>query len=232
MSWLARWLGNSHPLSAAQTMVLRAYQSLPPCRTDTLHQLQRFVVVDVESTGLNLSSDRLIAIGALDVCGGAAYVGQGFEVVLRQAMPSSVDNILVHGIDGTTQTGGRTPADALLDFLTYAGNAPLVAYHATFDRTMIDRATEESLGMRVTNGWIDLAWVAPALYPELAAGRHALDDWTGAFGIENNQRHNAVADACATAQLFLVLLARARLKGLTRVRDLMQLEKDQRWLSR
>jgi DNA polymerase-3 subunit epsilon len=232
MNWLARWLGNAPALSAAQTSALQAYRALPPADGDTPHEAQRLVVVDVESTGLNLHLDRLIAIGALEVSGGVALVGQGFEVVLQQAAPSSVDNILIHGIDGATQTAGTAPADALLEFLAYAGNAPLVAYHAEFDRTMINRAAREYLGSSVANRWIDLAWLAPALYPELAAGRRALDDWTEAFGIDNSQRHNAVADACATAQLFLVLLARARNQGATRVRDLLQLEKDQRWLSR
>ena len=232
MSWLARLLGTSPQLSGEQQAALQAYRALADSDAGASPAAQRFVVVDVETTGLNLSSDRLIAIGAVTVAGGVLNLGQGFEAVLRQDEASSVENILVHGIDGTTQTTGQTPAEGLLAFLAFIGNAPLVAYHAAFDRTMMDRATLQYLGMTLGNPWIDLAYIAPALYPHRAASCRALDDWTAAFHIENPQRHHAVADAYATAQLLLVLLARAQGSKATYLKDLLQLEKDQRWLSR
>ncbi len=194
--------------------------------------VQRFVVVDVESTGLDSFSDKLISIGAVDVEGQAIQLGQSFETVLRQETPSSSSNILIHGIGGTAQTAGRNPSDALLAFLSYLGNAPLVAYPAHFDRTMINRATQSYLGMTAQNTWIDLALVTPALFPNAASGHHTLDDWSALFHIENPQRHHAVADAFATAQLLLVVLAQASAQGLRQVHDLRQLEKNQRWLNR
>lgn len=232
MNWLRRLWRKPAPLSAEQVASLAACQRMLPCHSDALLATQRLVVVDVESTGLNVFSDKLIAIGAVSIEAHVIRLNQSFEIVLQQSSPSSVDNILIHGIGGTAQTTGKNPADALLEFLSYLGNAPLVAYHAGFDRSMIDRATRSFLGMTLQNTWIDLALVAPALFPQSAGGRHALDDWTGLFSIENPNRHNAVADACATAQLLLVLLAQAERQGLTRLQELIQLEKDQRWLAR
>jgi len=232
MNWLGRIFGKSPQLSISQQATLDAFQNLPGCDKNTRLTAQRFVVVDVESTGLNLSRDQLISIGAVTVVDCVLQLGRCFEVVLQQHQPSSVDNILIHGIDGTTQTTGKDPVDGLLDFLAFAGNAPLIAYHAGFDRTMINRATKKFLGMAIANPWIDLAFIAPALYPELAPGRHALDDWTSVFNIENLNRHNAVADACATAQLFLVMLARAWSTGFITLRDLIETDKAQRWLTR
>lgn len=235
MNWLVpllRLLRKAPQLSEAQTAALLTYQQLTPCATDAALASQRFVVVDVESTGLDVFSDRLIAIGAIDVEARAVHIGQSFETVLRQDAPSSNDNILVHGIGGTAQATGQNPADALLAFMAYLGNAPLVAYHASFDQAMINRATQLYLGMTLQNTWIDLALVAPALFPQSARGRHALDDWTALFHIENPSRHNAVADACATAQLLLVALAQASTQGIQHLRELVQLEKDQRWLTR
>lgn len=232
MIWFNRLFGKRPSLTPEQQAMLEAYRAHKACDTGAALERQRFVIVDVETTGLNLFSDRLIAIGAVVVADGVLQLGHGFEVVLQQTSASSVENILVHGIDGTTQTTGKAPADALLAFLSFLGNAPLVAYHAPFDRTMIDRATRHYLGVILGNPWLDLALLAPALYPALASGRHALDDWTAAFGIENLNRHNAVADAFATAQLLLAMLARARSSGAARLKDLIRLEKDQLWLSR
>ncbi len=235
MNWLAplaRLLHKAPPLSAEQSALLLAFQTLAPCPADTLLASQRFVVVDVESTGLNVFSDKLISIGAVGVEQQTVQLGQSFETMLRQDAPSSNDNILIHGIGGTAQATGQNPPDALLSFLAYLGNAPLVAYHASFDRTMINRATQSYLGITLQNTWVDLALVAPALFPESASGRRALDDWTALFHIENPNRHNAVADACATAQLLLVVLAQAGAQGIPQLHELVRLEKDQRWLSR
>jgi DNA polymerase III subunit epsilon len=232
MNWFARLFGGAPALTDARRAALAAYQALPRRDLHAPLDTQRFVVVDVESSGLNIHSDRLIAIGAIAVSDGVARLGQSFEVVLRQTTASSIDNILVHGIDGTTQTAGAEPADGLLAFLAFLGNAPLIAYHADFDRAMINRAARAHLGATIANPWIDLAWIAPALCPEIATGRRALDDWTAAFDIANTNRHNAVSDACATAQLLLILLSRARAQGHASLADLRELEDNQRWLAR
>jgi DNA polymerase-3 subunit epsilon len=232
MNWLQRLWRKPARLSPEQAAKLAAYHGLFPCKGDTPITEQCLVVVDVESTGLDIFRDKLISIGAISVEAQTIQLNQSFETVLQQNSPSSVDNILVHGIGGTEQVTGKNPADALLDFLSYAGNAPLVAYHAGFDRAMIDRATRSFLGMTLKNTWIDLALIAPALFPQKAAGRRALDDWTALFSIENSNRHNAVSDACATAQLLLVLLAQAERQGIRRLQDWTQLEKAQHWLAR
>ena len=232
MNWLASLLRKAPQLSTGQAAALQAIQRLERCPMDTPLAAQRFIVLDVESTGLDVFSDRLIAIGAVCVTSQMIELGQGFETVLQQDNPSTTDNILIHGIGGTTQITGKNPADALLQFMAYAGNAPLVAYHADFDRAMMDRATKTYLGTTLPNPWIDLAFIAPALFPQPAGAHRALDDWTTHFNIENTNRHNALADACATAQLLLVLLAHANSSRCIRLQDFIQLEKDQRWLGR
>ena len=64
----------------------------------------RWLVVDVETSGLDAARDRLLAIAAIAVrvdwpSGRLAIVlGDSFEVVLRQEAPSTRENILLHGI--------------------------------------------------------------------------------------------------------------------------------------
>ena len=60
----------------------------------------RFVVVDVETSGLDLRSDRLLSIGAVAVEAGAIHPADSIELVLRQTQESGHDNILLHGIAG------------------------------------------------------------------------------------------------------------------------------------
>lgn len=231
MSWLRRLLGRGAALDAEQSLALAAYRSRSAPSGATPLTALRFVVADVETTGLNPFSDRLISIGAVELVAGRIALGSGFEVVFRQPRASANANILIHGIDGTTQLAGAEPAAATLQFLDFAQNAPLVGFHADFDRVMIDRAAKEAIGQAPSNAWLDLAWLAPAVMPEperrLPRG---LDDWMDKLGIVNMARHNALADALATAQLLQVVLAQAAAQGIETLDQLVKLERDQRWL--
>ena len=129
------------------------------------------------------------------------------------------------------QTEGAPAADALLAFLEYLGKDPLVAFHVTFDQSMIRRALIQYLGMSFKHAWIDLAYIMPALNPALAAKYRSLDDWISHFDIRNDARHNALADALATAQLFQIALAQAGKKNITDFAALRDVEKAQRWVS-
>ena len=230
MSWLARLKGRGAGLGADQSAALRAYRSMP--RPDLHGPLaaERLVVVDVETSGLDPFHDRLISIGALTITGGLVRFDRSFNVILRQDRPSAHDNILVHGIGGSAQLGGREPATGLLDFLLFAGKAPLVGFHADFDRAVIERATASAIGIKPDNVWLDLAFLMPAMFPNHATAAKILDDWMKVFGIENYARHDAVADALATAQLLLVVLAAGRKEGMKSCADLIRLEKARRWL--
>ncbi len=233
MKWLDRLFRHPPALSTEHALALTAYQSgLSIPESSPLGTL-RFVVADVETTGLNPLADRLISIGAVTVVNRTVQLASGFEVVVRQTQASANANILIHGIDGTTQLAGLEPAPALLEFLGYAGKAPLVGFHADFDRVVIDRASKAALGCVPENVWLDLAYLAPALLAQPGkAVPQVLDEWMQRFGIENHARHNALTDALATAQLLQVVLARALATGAATLADLIRLEQDQRWLQR
>ncbi len=233
MSWLQRLFRTDPTLDAEQLAMLASCGARPAIpETASLTEL-RWVVVDVETSGLDPFADRLISIGAVEVVAGRIPLNSGFEVLFRQIEASARGNILVHGIGGTAQCSGEEPATAMLRFLNYAGRAPLVGFHADFDRIMIERTARAVIGWVPDNAWLDLAMLAPALL-----GRHGeelpsgLDAWTARFGIVNESRHNALADALATAQLLQAVLAHARQGGATRLQDLIKLEKNQRWLAR
>jgi DNA polymerase-3 subunit epsilon len=209
MSWLDSILGRRVALAAQARERLARWHALPGPRLDAAPEEARFVVADVETTGLDLRNDRLIAIGAVTVEAGRIDIGRSFYRVLRQPVSSSRDNILVHGIGGTEQCAGEDPVEALLAFLEFAGGSPLVAYHAAFDAAMIGRATSEYLGAKLRAAWVDLAYVAPALIRTETRRDLGLDAWLRRFAIEVFSRHDAVADALATAQLLLAVLAHA-----------------------
>ena len=202
--------------------------------------VSRWVVLDVETTGLDMHHDQLLAIAAIAVhFDGDDADGEGrmprialadsFESVLfHQSASTDKDNILLHGIGVGAQRAGAPPAQVLTAFERWAARSPLVAYHAAFDQTMIGRAARTHLGRGPRNAWLDLAPVAAGLCPDIAA--HALDDWLDHFGITCAVRHQAAADTLATAELLLRLWPLARAQRCADFAALQRLAQSQRWL--
>lgn len=226
MNWLDKFFGKKPELTPHQAQRLTDWQALPPPRQDQPFNRSRYVVVDVETSGLNTARDHLIAIGAVAVTNGHIQLSDSLEIVLQQAQASEKDNILIHGIGGTTQREGTPPAEALLNFLEFLGKDPLIAFHVAFDQAMINRALKTFLGLKFEHVWADLAYVAPALHPRIARSTRALDDWMELFQISNYARHNALADALATAELFLVLHPLLASHGAANFRDVKTLEQN------
>ena len=233
MRWLKTLFGNAAnrvSLAPAQQATIDDWHRLPAADLSLVHEAQRYVVVDVETSGLNMKKDRLISLGAIALREGRLDFSDAFQVVLRQAQVSTHANILIHGIGGSAQSGGVDPVEGLLAFLQYVGKSPLVAYHAFFDQSMIGKAMREYLGMELDQPWIDLAWVLPDFYSFRGDLNVALDDWLHHFGIENILRHNAVSDAYATAKLLQVAIAGGRQKGVNSPAAFLRIEKARRWM--
>jgi DNA polymerase-3 subunit epsilon len=190
----------------------------------------RWVVVDVETGGLDAARDPLLSIGAVAIEQGCIVLASSLEIGLRQAQSTAAANILIHGISGSAQRAGQAPHAALLDWLEFAQGAPRVAFHAAFDQTVLQREVRAQLGLPSKAPWFDAAVVAPLLFPDAAPHCSHLDDWLAHFGIAVYARHGALADAYATAELWLVLLAAARRENIRTAHQLQRLLRARRWL--
>ena len=193
----------------------------PPPRLDAPLQEQRFVVLDLETTGLNVNRDIVISIGAVTIEAGAIDMAQQFECTLRRQVEVN-EAVLIHGIAPSELANGEPPAEALLSFMEFAADSVMLAFHAPFDQRMLARALKNELGYRLEHPFLDVADLAPMLFPEVLTRRGGLDHWMNYFGIDIAQRHHASADALATAEIALILFNRARRMGIERVDKLAE----------
>lgn len=217
-------------LPEAETGRLAVLKAIPKTPAHTPLNDLRWVVVDVETGGLNPHVDPLLSIGAVEICNGQISLGTGFEARLRQENATADENILIHGLTHSQQLSGMAARDALLDFAEFTANAPLVAFHAGFDRTAVQVATEKELGWEFPGHWLDAAVIAPLLFPDLARHCRHLDDWLAALNIPVFARHSAIADAAATAQLWLILLHAAHRQDFLTLKKLESLVRARKWL--
>lgn len=195
----------------------------------------RWVVVDVETSGLDAARDRLLAIAAVGVRVHwesrrlAVVLGDSFDLVVRQEVPSGRDNILVHGIGVQRQKDGVPASDALAAFARFAGDAPLLAFHAAFDRRLMGRYSRAALGAPLANRWADIEHLCAVSAPGVTA--RSLDEWMAHFGVRCAARHVAIADALAECELLLRVWPKLA-PECADWRDVERLASHHRWLTR
>jgi len=156
----------------------------------------KYVVIDLETTGFHPVNDRIIEIGAVKIdesgCG-ATYrqlVDPGMEI---PAEITELTGIRQDMVCGQPMLGEALPA--LEDFLD---GAVLIAHNASFDRGFLAGHLAQDYH------WLDtlelsrifLPWESAYSLPHLAAEKN----------IDLAEAHHALADAQATAGLFLLLL--------------------------
>jgi DNA polymerase-3 subunit epsilon len=193
---------------------------LTPLKTVPLNK-QRMVVLDLETTGLHLKRDLVISIGAVTIEDGAIDYSQQFECTLCRQVKVT-ESVLIHGIAPSALASGLPPADALLGFMEFAADSVILAFHAPFDERMLARALKNELGHTLQHTFLDIADLAPMLFPEAMIQRGGLDHWLDYFNIHIPERHNASADAMATAEIALILMNRAQRMGLDKIDELAQ----------
>lgn len=220
------------PLTEADKTVQQIIQLCTPV-TPSLQPLSDPVMVfDLETTGLNTRTDTVLSIGAVRVSPQGIALGQQFYQVLDIAVDLAGESQLIHGLTQKDLSQGCDPRHAILQFLQYSQNQVWLAFHAEFDRRMIKNAAIQHLGFTIDPQPIDIAYLAPLLFPELDYPQANLNYWLEVFHLPILARHNAAADALATAELLLILIPKAKKLGYSTWGQLQQLCLKQRQVKR
>jgi DNA polymerase III subunit epsilon len=200
---------------------LRRWIALPGQEPALPHARARYVVVAAGTRG----RDPLPALGAVGVDQARIDLVDCFATVPQGARGSANTGVLGHG-GGQAPPAAAVPALAMLDFLEFLGKAPLVAYDAGAVRTIVERAVKSILGVPFRAAWVDLAAVLPALFPN--SGRTTRAEWLDRFGLAGGAGQDTLAEAFATAQLFLAALEASTRAGVVNAAQLIAVRQARR----
>lgn len=159
-----------------------------------------FVAVDLEMTGLRVKSDRILEIGAV-------RFEQGHETGRFQTFVNPhrrLDEGIVNltGITDELVAGAPETKEALLTFLDFAGELPLLGHNLMFDYSFLKQAAVNA-GLSFERYGIDTLKIARAMLKEPESKKlPALCDY---FNILRERTHRALDDALAAADLYFVL---------------------------
>lgn len=211
----------SRPAVLSQNSVERreALSAPQPIDSTALNRA-RLVVLDLETSGLDFQRDEILSIGAVAIDAGILSMADQFECTVFRPTHHASQATLLHEITPGEVNAGVPADEAFLGLLEFSGRCVFLAFHAGFDQRMLRRGLRQDLNYRLQHRFLDVAELAPMLFPEAAQQCSTLDDWQNHFGLANSERHNAAADAQATAEILLILLNRAAKQGTTTLAEL------------
>jgi DNA polymerase III subunit epsilon len=187
-----------------------------------------YTVLDLELTGLDPTTDAIVAAGGLRVVGGRAITASAFRLLVRPDRAIPPEAIRVHGLlpqELEAAPSLATQLDVLLGRL--AGDV-LVVHMAAVDLAFLDAAMRRTWGCPLAATVLDTARLAAALehrlrltrWPDLHRPTWRLADLARAHGLPSHPEHDPLHDALTTAELFLALASRLEHHGLVSLASL------------
>ena len=159
-----------------------------------------FIVVDVETTGLNVETEEIIQLSAIKYidCKEVARYNQYINPGKR--IPTEASKI--NGIYDNDVKNKPCINEVLSDFKDFIGEYTLVAHNASFDMKFIQTAFSTHMRIILCNKVIDTLSMSRK-YIELPS--HKLETLKSYLGI-NVTSHNAIDDCFVTGELYKHIL--------------------------
>jgi DNA polymerase III subunit epsilon len=174
---------------------------------DISHLPERFVIFDLETTGLDFTKHQIIEIGAIRVHRDS-NVHDGFQrlIYAKRKLPNKI--VQLTGITDEMLAADGVPSEtALRDFAEFVGDLHLVSYNAEFDLSFL-RAEAQKHGITFRNSTSCALKMARRAYPGRKSYR--LADFARDGNLSTSGEHRALKD-CERA-LIVYLGAASRLK--------------------
>ena len=199
---------------------LEALNPLPepgPIADDTPLAALPMLVLDTETTGLDVKTDRVVSIGAVRMVGERIFRHVTFHQLCNPHRPIPPAATRVHHITDDDVADAPEYAEVWQNCLPLLEGAVMVGYNIPFDIAMLRHESRRA----------DLAWQDPPFLDILLLAVALIDDLrndnleglTDYLGVDISDRHNALGDSLMEAETLACLLPRLEDKGIVTYGD-------------
>ncbi|EPZ45672.1 helicase C-terminal domain-containing protein [Alicyclobacillus acidoterrestris] len=160
-----------------------------------------YVVIDIETTGLDPIQHEIIEVGAVRVVDGATT--DTFHALVRPetSIPSEITRLT--GIDDFMVADAEPASTVLPRLLQFIGDDTLVAHNLQFDQPFLQHHVDKLGYTLIQPDGLCTFTLSRVLFPTLSS--HRLTTVAEHLGIVPESAHRALSDAMTTAKVFLQL---------------------------
>ncbi|MDI6733412.1 MAG: exonuclease domain-containing protein [Planctomycetota bacterium] len=169
--------------------------------------MTNIVTFDLETTGLYPIRNKIVEIGAVRFDPDNGTVIDKFQTLVNPAMSIPQEVIEIHGITDEMTKNAPYEKDALLMFLGFIGDNPLIAHNISFDVGFI-MAGVSSYKIKVpSNLLIDSCEFSRIHIKNVE--NYKLSTLGRSLNLEQNGYHRALADAMVVMKLYRMCIEKA-----------------------
>ncbi|MGO8944997.1 MAG: PolC-type DNA polymerase III [Syntrophobacteraceae bacterium] len=181
-----------------------------------------FCSVDVETTGLDVNKDKIIAFACIPIRRGRIIVHEAYYTLIKSEN-YRIESMKYHGI--SERDLEKTPVfGEVAQEILKRTEGILIGHTIEFDHGFL-RKHFKKIGIRLKRETVDIVPVEQWLAEK--SGRPApdltLDGLMKKYGLKSYYRHNALADAFFTSQIFQFQLSEISRLGMHRVDELIRI---------
>jgi DNA polymerase-3 subunit alpha (Gram-positive type) len=176
-----------------------------------------FVVVDIETTGLNPEIDKITEIACIRIKNGGIQDSFTTLVNPEKEIPFHIEKLT--GITNEMVSTAPTIDKVMKKFFNFTGDAPVIAHNAAFDISFL-KFNSRLLKRGIENPVIDTLALTKEMFKELKS--HRLSRVAGYLGISIEKCHRAMDDAAATAKIFIKCVELLKNRDIHNFRDMQE----------
>jgi len=169
------------------------------------------VCIDIETTGLDVTTERIVSMAGLRLTGQRILRDERFDQFVNPRMPIPARSVAIHGITDDLVASAPEIADVLPDFDAFCGGRVIIGHNICFDLAVLRHEAARCQQNLRERPWLDTGLLALALNPALGdSGLESVAQW---LGVTVKGRHTAKSDAAMAAEIFVRLIPRLRAAG-------------------
>ena len=173
---------------------------------------QAFVVLDIETTGLEPRYNELTEIGAVKIVN--REVVDTFHCFVNPQTPIPREITKLTGINDEMVKDAPVIEEVLPQLIDFLGDAVLVAHNAPFDLGFIKEKCKR-INIEIKNGILDTLMLSRELLKDIK--RHSLNYVAEYLGVPMARHHRALDDARTTGEILMRLLDSLESRGVHRL---------------
>ncbi len=175
-----------------------------------------YVIVDIETTGLNPAADEIIEIGAIKVEN--KEIKDVFNKLVKPERPVPPNITDLTGISQDILVSELPIKPVISKFVSFIGNSIVVAHNADFDTSFLKNNIKKWLNKDIDNFIVCTLMISRDILPNLE--NHKLHTIGRYFGLETANRHRAIGDSELTYQIWMRFLEKLKEKKILTKKDL------------
>lgn len=176
----------------------------------------KFCVIDLETTGGNPDTEKIIEIGMVKIDNRKMTEERSFLINPQKEIPEFVQKLT--GIRRTDVEHSPKIEEVIDEIIQFIGDSILVAHNTSFDIPFLNGVLKKLQRPTLDNKVICTNIMTKYMIPDIMSSN--LNYMSSIFGISHSQAHRAIEDARATAMLLLKYIDIFESKNIKKINQL------------